>query len=62
MRKVILAVSVIFLLGGCSTVGSGVELVSGAAAATGMIGKGTAKVIGKSAKVVKRTVSRKKKK
>ncbi len=62
MRKVILAISVVGLLGGCSTVSSGVELVSGAASATGMIGKGTAKVIGKSAKVVKHTVKRKKKK
>jgi len=62
MRKTIIAVSIVGLLSGCSTVSSGVELVSGAASATGMIGKGTAKVIGKSAKLVKRTVKHKKKK
>ncbi len=63
MRKsLVLIVCSALALGGCSTVSSGVQLVSGAASATGAIGKGTAKVIGKSAKVVKKTVTRKKKK
>ena len=62
MRSLIIICAALIALGGCSTVSSGVQLVSGAASATGMVGKGTAKVIGRSTKVVKKTVTRKKKK
>jgi uncharacterized protein YceK len=62
MRAIISTLLLLTLLGGCSTVSAGVQLASGAASATGMVGKSTAKVIGKSAKVVKKTVTGKKKK
>ncbi len=61
IRLNVFLLTVVLGLGGCSVMSAGVDLASGAVSTTGLVAKGTTKVVKKTAGKVTKTVIRKKK-